>query len=429
MNANVRRLVLDISPPWAAALLLLYLATGLFDWAVVDGSTRPGSWIGAIMAYFAPLMLSSTKFAVWRVLPVPLRDRTRAQWWLGIGGPMLLMTGTMAIAALIAWATGGLRASWTHALAYLGGELAIGAVAACIMLGDLALRRRSGWRLAMLVVLPAYIAVIGGSLWAPPPEGDADFVLIGAGALSLAAAGALYLLTGRVTQEALGAAPPRTRPPEAEAVLTIRAERLRLVGWASLAPHVLTLFGVAVIGVLAADWLLDGVMRGRNLPPDHVGTAVIAAIVTGAPALMAPSIVRVLRSLPLGPAGLTLTLQGLTAVFTLAVFLIVQLLSWSLDREGPTSLAPMILAAVPINASRLPLMFRLGPRLGAYLNMLPFIVLPVLAVIVSPTATLVAIDLALTAAIWAWTWWELACGRAAYRAWTAGMVRWRGGFN
>jgi hypothetical protein len=143
----------------------------------------------------------------------------------------------------------------------------------------------------------------------------------------------------------------------------------------------------------------------------------------------APYALRAFRALPLGPAALTAVLQG----FMLIVVLVPVGALWAVMRASgmQTSQVPVYIAGmVPIVALRLPVNFRVGVQAGTFVAILPAIGLVFLPLAAwSRSLWFEAAMAALTAAIWIWTWWELACGRAAYRVQPLGVARWRGGLN
>ena len=85
MNANVRRLVFDLSPRWLLWVQVLgWLILGAS--AASDGSTA-GPFLGIWGSFWGLICVS--KFAAWQSLPIRFQDIKRAQVWVLVGVPFI----------------------------------------------------------------------------------------------------------------------------------------------------------------------------------------------------------------------------------------------------------------------------------------------------------------------------------------------------
>jgi hypothetical protein len=430
MNANVRRLVFDIAPLWAIGILLLYAVVGMMDWSVLTGrqASSLSAW-PALTAFLVPGILGQRKAPMWRVLPLTPRERARAVWWQCQGAPMLMFGGLMAVLGIIAAATGQLRSPPASALASLGELWAIGSAAIAASLATTALRRRFGRRAATLFALST-LAVILGAAIVDMPTALFDGVWLVSGALALAGAAASFLWAETLAQalpfDASLDAGSRSSGGRTQTPSSPSDASGRLVGWPTLLRPAGMLFGLAV-ALLAIQQLIFSLIPLRSgLHAAHIGSIVTVVMFGALPAAALNFVTRVLRSLPLGPAVLTLLLQGAQTVLVLVLFAAMQLL-FAAAGHYDRSMWLAALAALPLCALRLPLHLRLGPQGGIFVGFAIMIPLPLLATTdIAPPSILAPIDLALWALACSWTWWEFARGRGAYRTWYAGAARWRG---
>jgi hypothetical protein len=243
----------------------------------------------------------------------------------------------------------------------------------------------------------------------------------------LAGIAASYLLTDRIA--AAAARLSERRGASSRSAASGPGAR----GWAAMLPYA---FGAIVVAAAAAMVIDFSIVRlvgtglagnARRILPGQMVMVVVVLSAVGGQA--APFAVRALRALPVGPVVLTGMLQGFMAALVLAPTAVLWLVMRATDLD--TSRLPVYLfGMIPLVALRLPVNFRVGVQIGTVAAVLPIVGLIFLPF--APWTRTASFDAAMilaAALILVWTWWELACGRAAYRVQPLGFMRWRGGLN
>ncbi len=417
MSMAAIRLLRQIRPQGIAIAILAPVTLGLFDavWLTEPNAPVVSNWfIGGIWA-FLPSASYFSRFAVWRVMPVSSADRRRAQWWVWLGLPLawVLVGMTGGILALAPF--GRVHAGPLDITAALGAQIQMEvALASALLLGS-SLRRHPGWRAAApLMTVALMIAVIGGSLVRTPDR----MVLTGVGGVALALALMAYaaadgigrVLRGIGEDGGIAASPPPGTSGRAR-------------GWAAMWPHVVGAMGLAAGAGAAVGYWSPMVIRPSSTPVQMIVLIMVIWAVGGSGALRA---MRVLRALPVGPAALTVILQGFMLAATGACFAAI----WgvfSLTGNDMADALMLFVAAVPVLALQLPLNLRFGGPLATWLALAPLVLVTMVRLIPAAASPLVTIAApGLTALVWGWTWWEMAWGRGAYRQQPAWTPRWRG---
>ena len=405
--------------PQSIAIAILVAGTlGLFDavWLTEpDGHGMP-MWFNAGLWAFLPSVGYFSRFALWRVLPVSSADRRRAQWWVWLGLPLAWVFLGMSGGLLALAPFGRVHASALAITAALGAQVLLEVALVAVFLIGASLRRRPGWRAAApLLTVVLVIAVLGVALVRSPDR----VVLAVMGGVALALALMAYAAAdaiGRVLQGMGEAGEPAAAPAASEP-----GGRTR--GWAAMWPYAAAAVGLAAGAGAAVGYWSPMVIRPSSTPVQMIVLIMVIWAVGGSGALRA---VRVLRALPVGPAALTVILQGFMLAATGACFAAI----WgvfNLTGNDMAGASVFFVAAIPVLALQLPLNLRFGGPRAAWLALAPLVLITMVRLLPAAAWPLVTIaGLGLTAVVWGWTWWELAWGRAAYRQQPAGLARWRG---
>lgn len=121
MNANVRRLVFDLTPRalgWAS--MVYWILIGVFAAMWASGYTQPNVLMANCVGIW--VMLGTGKIQIWRVLPVSQSELRQAQYWQGLGIPYFVTAVCALIGIGAAGATGHLKVSPVEILAFLSAE-------------------------------------------------------------------------------------------------------------------------------------------------------------------------------------------------------------------------------------------------------------------------------------------------------------------
>jgi hypothetical protein len=421
MSANVRRLVLDISPAWwgmGLVWLTLVVSDGL--WLARPGVPPPFATLLAAMSFSG---LFWAKTPTWLRLPVSRADLARAQWRLSIGAPLLALTVAMGGAVALLAPLGLGHRTLADVLAAMGGQVAVYmAICSLVLIGGWA--RLSGlvWTLGLLTLLPL---TLGASLVFWFSMTDATRVQMDiAGAAGLVAAAGWYGLGARA--RLMGArSGPRNRRAAGEGRATPGVARPGPRGWLAVnRVFVATLIGLVAGGAVGARLI---VAFDAALAP--VLPLLFALIGLASGMVYFGSLpIRVLRGLPLGAGRLTLFMFATgMGVQWLTVLILLALSAPSLPVSLVTPDLPWIVAvSSSLCAVTLPLGLRLGPVravmiIGAMIMTLsgPLAVSLISSkpegslMLLTPVVVLGAG--AVVAIAWVWAWWQIARSRHAYR--------------
>jgi hypothetical protein len=423
MSPAIFRLLKDVRPFWVLFSLLMVLTVAAIDGVVLTNPNQENwrLWLGGAIWLLAPTAAYPGRFTVWRALPVASVERHRAQWWACLGLPLTWVAIAMAGALIVARAAFGIRARALDVAAVAGSEvLAVTALVAAIQFGSAL--RRTWWLRGARTWFPLALAclVFGGRFLRPPSAG----LLAGMGGLTFLLALLAYAVADRIGEALDRLGRWAASRPGAHAPAHARAAK----GWAAMAPTVLSAWIMSAASGSAICYSANLFMSGRTglVGPDvGLGQLMIVLLAWAIGGSGIPRTVRVLRGLPLGPATLTAVLQGFLASIAAAAFLAM----WLVLRftGGDTAqLSLFVVSIVPVLSLNLPLALHFGSRHFLALIVVP-IVLVNLARLIPATAgpVILAGSALLTAALWVWTWWELARGRNAYRP-LPRLLRWRG---
>jgi hypothetical protein len=426
MSRAVRRLVLDYQPLWVLMDLVLLALLVFMNWGWLFNvrSTSVVQWFVPVFSIFSGLLFAP-KLPAWQALPISAGDRRRAMWWLWIGLPLIRAVLCMILPLAVLTPLKGVHATPEGIVSVMEMQLLAVIPMGAIFSGHGLIRRRFGVASGMVLVVPLFMV---GALFSP-------LELSGSGALAGGAIAVVALAVGSyVLTDWFGAATARLFDPrEGPAAAGTSATRHGARGWAALLPYAFSAIVLAVAVAVAINYSMVAMLgpglaehARRTLPGQMLMTVILLSAIGGQ---AAPYALRALRALPLGPEALTAVLQG----FMLAVTLLpAGVMWWVLSATGfDTSKLPILLfGMLPIVALRLPVNFRVGVQVGMFVTMVPMIGLLFLPF--APWTSSPWFDAAMVLAaalVWLWTWWEMACGRAAYRVLPLGLARWRGGLN
>jgi hypothetical protein len=457
ISAHVRRLALDPNPLLQSRIgVLLWLVVGFIAALWMTGKGAPNFMI--VLSASAITLNFAVKMPVWKTLPVSRSDLARAQWGYLWGRPyamvIIVTAGAAAVDALFGW----LRVPSTDGLAFLGGEL----ILLCLVAVSQPLTALlAPWLGAPGAVLgfgvPFAVVLALGFRWTLDhgPAADRPEMLAG-GLIAIAIALAAYGLSPWMPlAEPRFPGARKTETDKKGAVARPAAERLAarpprraggyavvgaLLGRAAWIVPLLTVTAVA-----GGVWDLSGPW-GAGLPLEHVSMLLPMLGGIWAVGLVSSTSQRVLAGLPLGALARTAALQSVGfALQVPAAMLVIGLVALTRPHAPSTDwfleLGLSMLGATAFAAAGLPAALRFGrmaPVLLAVTMTVAGVAAGILAGLNSRTGSLAGITadqwrsmaagagLALLLAGWIWTWLEIAYGRAAYRQWTWGVVRWRG---
>jgi len=426
--SKMARLVLDIGP-WFKVLFLFQLAIG-FSLDLLWLS-RPQFSPPALVGLFLGMtgVMSAPKVALWRILPVTRIEIDRARWWQMIAVPALLLALLLIVPALLMAAKGTLTTTPMDVVLAWGGQCAVAAAftAYTVVLPLLARRfGRAGGVLAFLL----FLVIVRFSIFFRQPNDNSTHSLFAAAALAAAAIAAiLYALAGRWPPPAASGwaqghglaanvnwwtetTGPAVRPSQPSHVppwiifLTIQwpVTAFGLLGTAAYPLFMQWMTGDYHIRFANFAW------AGLMMPISALAYGGVAAI-------------RALRALPLSALRLTgwlfLTQTGLMLLSLLVCEIVVTV--W--DGRPVWMCLPLALPGLCIA-----LLLRFGTKLIQVMVAIAIILLQIMLGLdrwLRPQTSLAATALVL-GLCFAWTWWELAKGRNAYRLMPLQPFRWRG---
>ncbi|HEY3800530.1 MAG TPA: hypothetical protein VGL58_19430 [Caulobacteraceae bacterium] len=417
MTSFVRRMVFDFRPAWLAAIAVLVAILPLLDglWLA-----QPRSLIPQVFVFFLamPALTAATiKLPVWGMLPVSRREIGRAQWWLAVASPLLIVLASLSAALAVVGLCGGVAASPAQIAALAGDECALAVAFPALALWNSIARNRLA-----AVVAVGWLALLAVVAFSPLTLA----VGLTAGALAATAAVVTYLaptmvLLRSTVQLSIGArrAGARSRP-------TLRSG---MRGWATLAAPFLTdTAGMAVVSIFAFA-TMRLLARHGNALTDPTAAGFAMAVLALAPSIFGAQVrqsARALRGLPvsgdfLASASIGAVVAAQLLAFS-ALYLACRLLTGPAD-----ALLRLLPFAIGFSACSLPLYLRSRNPIGAALSFPVFIIgNDILAG--SPTLAWlgVAVGFAGVVAGWVWLRFELTRGRRAYRPWPTATSSWRG---
>ena len=451
MSANLRRLVLDPFPLWQTGLAILFWLILFFEVVVWAHGTYAGGLIMVLM--IANMMIGFVaKVRIWEMLPVSRTALRQAQWWYLWGRPWIFVLTAMAAAIAVDASLGWLRVSLTDATAYLGGQFTLlGFLSLGMCLTSWLAPRFGAWG-AFAGGSPLLVGLGVGFHWVFA-DTLATFYpeMTWGGVLSIALGLFIYALSPWVPlirpKPLAGGARTRREPASVRARAAGRTAGTGTV-FVLLLRRLMRTVPLVIIAGATVAWLTTRVA----ILADFVffDAILLFAPLIGAVGAITTTVIvsqRVLAGLPLSVTARTVALQAVSPAFqALLVALVVA--AEALTCQGAPSgdwlvdLGLAVSAALALSALALPASLRFGRK--APVLLVACVAVPVSAtsgVIISMQAHhaglfgimpaqvipgLVCVLLMLLTTGWAWTWLELAHGRAAYRQWAWMPVNWRG---
>lgn len=443
MNANIRRLIFDLTGPMSLFAVFMFASIAFDDmlWLMTLRSAGLfASVLPGLLAVVTTSLLSARKAAIWCTLPVSRRDIDIARWWQMIAAPQIIL-----LILLMASAIGMDHFAQPHKpwmdiqFAAAAQCLVCAGIAGIFLLQTLAMRM---WRrLSVVLMLPIFFLFSSTGFLASQPtaitvSGSVIVVMI---VCTFAIDAALYLWAGSWPLPLTS--PPWERPgtqkPAASAPLAWLGPANGRAAWQQLRSGSIgswPLFGwnqfsgLAVMMGLQSLFLL---LLQRWVPVQFfiVTTWIAAAGGAMIPIANFATAIRALRGLPMGTWQLTgrvmtllLAIQGLLLAAAEAILFL----------SGQSLVQPVLLS-LPLSMPAV--LFPLALRLGAVgiaigliceITLLFSVWVPLLPSLAPPIIIIAAISVIVLGT--AWTYREITKGRRAYRAQPMTPLRWRSEF-
>ena len=451
MNANVRRLVFDLSPRpiiWIQLIASLFLIYTSIEWWRGHNATTiliMATWYTCILSYVS-------KIQTWKTLPVNINEIRKAQFCIILVVPWLLPFACISFGFWGASYFFPLKVSHRELLALISAVIFMGSsIGFSIFIRQMTMRDKTGalFYSELLSFLPVCMSFYGGFQLV---NGDNPtiislilLILCGVASLSLVLLALIWIqklpvLLPLDSNPSRGARPsdpsPSTlsrayRPP------TGRSGVWRLVASSlgPLVPAVCVTFGIIPTVVLALNYGLlptstTPMLYLKIVPPIFCALLLI-------PALMEPQ--RVRGTLPVSALGRTLALQLVVPALLLPALVLVIALGTLLHPEAMTprwwiGCGMTSLCAWSFIAIARPVALRLG-RLGVGMLCVVFTFLFSLTMALgtregrddgSMSLAIIGLLIITLIAGWVWTYVELAYWRKAYQSQGLAADRWRG---
>jgi hypothetical protein len=448
MNANVRRLVFDLSPRkivWLQLFFLLLLIPISIDFW--DGDYRTGIWIVANSGLCTLLYVN--KFSTWQILPVTDHEIRKSQFWVIFGTSCFMPVVFIIFGIGLAAHLGPPKISPRGLLAFISAVIFLGSsVGFYIFIRQISRPIFGNVNSEFLSSIPLIVSF--SSVWPMGYGGNQNVgylnFLISCGVVSLSLVLAA-LIWNRKLPLVLPLNPKQSlkgRYTELSSTASSRLDRTtarRSGVWALLASSLGHLARNASIGlgvfatvVLATNY---GLLQAFESPMLVLQFAPLLCAFLAFPALMEPQ--RVRGGLPVSALGRTLALHLVVPALLLPTWVLMIALGALLHPEGMTprwwiGCGMTSLLAWSFIAIARPVALRLG-RLGVGLISGVF---TMLVGIISGLGTregrddgsmsLAIIGLLIITLIagWVWTYVELAYWRKAYQSQGLAADHWRG---
>lgn len=421
MSTNIRRMALDLGPVFIFLVAIEFFA-GIFINTGWLNHTGASLYLSPGLFYIVAMFGGIGKTPIWQTLPVTRKEIGRARWWQAVGGPAVLIAAALCLPALVLAGLGRLHESWGDIGLVFSGQFAVmtmtAILSAAVATGTRKWGRGAGVLLILLAFMARFIFPVG------TVTAHLRLLLAGAGMGAVAGAIILLLLTGYwepSTTVAPWTSSNRRMPQNA------KTRSLSFRGWAAIVGMIAPMFG--------SSWLLTPLvaLAAKSLFGDFVATYIayfLFIMPTTAISLVATNI-RFLRGLPFAGYALTLRLvlfQLLVQAISLAVLTFTFFL---LHLPSPQPLLATALLAAPglffpfiLRFDDRIVVFGVGCFVAAFSAIAGFTAKsPPLHM---PLPTILIGTLAVMAAGFAWSYWEIVHGRSAYRARPLIAPRWRG---
>ncbi len=419
MSAAVRRMVCDIPLRWLpfAALLVLLIPVSDGLWLIHPDGRMP--LITALSPGPLAISLAAIKLPTWRLLPVSRREIGHARWWLGVGGPLILLALSLALATVVVSLAGAIRATPADMLALAGGECVVGVGMQAMSLAGPGLRKAVGSTGTVVLLLPWAVLACALAVGPPSLSPGLRLALPVAGAIAIAVAIALY----RIEPTFLLDLPMvRSVPAHRRAG---RFSRPGQKGWFGLWRPFLgvTAFVTAVpAGLFLVLRLISH--QAADPVPAAVGMTVLAmaSLIFGG---MVRTSARALRSLPASAAVLTSVLLCAAAAVQLIAFAALYLVCrlWHGPAAALLVLLPLV---VGVGACGFAFMLR---GWGRATVLLWLVLLPICDLFFDhPTFATPAMAAGVASLLggWLWVYFELSRARSAFQPRAISVPSWRG---
>ncbi|CAN5130693.1 hypothetical protein BH11PSE2_BH11PSE2_11450 [soil metagenome] len=437
MSANVRRMALDFSPLWSGFIGFAIFITMLADVTWLMGGSKQIP-LTMLMAGAGALSMAAIKRPIWALLPVSREEIGRANWWLMLGGPLLIIVAGMLIPLAGAVLLGRLHAKPLAIAAVVSGQLALfGGFGCLLMTVGLVTRRFGLWGTTAYVLVGLSFAGVGLMYWRHLTS-VIEVQMLTAGLTCVVIAAGLYLWAERlpmaITPGAASRRGRRTLRDPVETPYLPPLSRNSSAGlWGLDRSAILTVIAITGAGATAIVVAVNLNQTLATLVPLYA--PLIGYFLAMAYSMRLP--VRVLRGLPISGARLAAMINLTGLVILLGVAGVLAGVT-ALVGMPPVGMAESLALCTAIYALSLPARLRFDPRtVVAVFIGLPTGVFPAIFAIAALAhhgpalfgrgeAIFLAIIAGALVLAWPWGYWEITRGRAAYRGRPLALARWRG---
>jgi len=377
MTREVKELIVDYlrRVPWWA-WPVMGAVHGQMTWFYLVSVNSGLRNIGALGSYMLVALLQNRAWLrVVSSLPLARRDIWRAQWWIGIGGPGLILTGLDCLIVLGVQMVTHLKVDLWHIALWMTNTWAALGLLLSLTGSLFGISERFRW--TPIIILPVYTYVLANGWPTDGPGLAATLVVV---VIGLAGAIVSYVWPALLApvSPAKGAAPAQVSVMPAS----------NQSGWAVLAAmhgrYTLVFAGLLGAGVVAMRLAWEGTFPGHSL----IGLVFVpSAIASFMPWTALPtSAARTFRSLPLSTRRLT-AIAELGGLVPAAFLLLGGLAAGGMSASELWSLLPAVLTVLALQTLIVPIRLRMGEIKGMIVVAV-FFMLPVVISAVVMTGTM-----------------------------------------